>query len=87
MITLKEHHIQKAAEFNALQCAELNEGREDMNTAEMITYHMNRAVELRAQEIVAAKESEKSKWPEIIIAFVAGLVVGEFVTTLLAWLL
>lgn len=87
MITLKEHHIKKAAELNALQCAELNEGREDMNTAEMITYHMNRAVELRAQEIVAAKESEKSKWPEIIIFFVVGLAVGLVVGGAIAPLL
>tara|TARA_R110000737_G_scaffold51656_1_gene73105 strand:- start:752 stop:940 length:189 start_codon:yes stop_codon:yes gene_type:complete len=26
----KHHHIQKAAELNALQCAEMNEGREDI---------------------------------------------------------
>ena len=26
----KEHHIKKAAELNALQCAEMNEGREDI---------------------------------------------------------
>ena len=83
MITLKEHHIQKAAELNTLQCAEMNEGRDDMKTDEMIAYHMNRAVELRAQEIVAAKESEKSKWPEIIIFFVVGLAVGLVVGVLL----
>ena len=87
MITLKEHHIQKAAELNTLQCAEMNEGRDDMKTDEMIAYHMNRAVELRAQEIVAAKESEQSKWPEFIIFFVVGLAVGEFIKTVLAWLL
>jgi hypothetical protein len=74
MITLKEHHIQKAAELNALQCAELNEGREDMNTAEMITYHMNRAVELRAQEIV--EDREEPKLSVFIIFFVVGLAVG-----------
>ncbi len=30
------HHIQKAAELNALQCAEMNEGREDMKKVKEI---------------------------------------------------
>tara|TARA_R110000796_G_scaffold38033_3_gene96066 strand:+ start:3040 stop:3294 length:255 start_codon:yes stop_codon:yes gene_type:complete len=82
MITLKEHHIQKAAEFNALQSEQLNEGHEDMNTAEMITFHMNRAVELRAQEIVEAKESEQPRWYYFIVGLVVGLVVGGAVVSL-----
>tara|TARA_R110000796_G_scaffold221062_1_gene337102 strand:+ start:323 stop:625 length:303 start_codon:yes stop_codon:yes gene_type:complete len=78
----KHHHIQKAAELNALQCAEMNEGREDMKTDEMITFHMKRAVELRAQEIVEAKESEQPKWYDLTVALVVGLVVGGTVVAL-----
>jgi len=83
MITLKEHHIQKAAELNALQGAELNEGREDMNTAEMITFHMNRAVELRAQEIVEASDREEPKWYCFVVGLVTGIVIGGAVMALL----
>tara|TARA_R110000764_G_scaffold114844_1_gene201882 strand:- start:942 stop:1199 length:258 start_codon:yes stop_codon:yes gene_type:complete len=76
MITLKEHHIQKAVELNALQCAEMNEGRdEDMNTTELINYHTKRAVELRAQEIVETRDREEPK----AYYFVAGLVVGSVI--------
>ena len=83
MITLKEHHIKRAAELNALQAEQLNEGREDMNTAEMITFHMNRAVELRAQEIVEARDREEPKWYGLTVALVVGLVVGGAVVALL----
>tara|TARA_R110002167_G_scaffold335029_2_gene542290 strand:+ start:196 stop:513 length:318 start_codon:yes stop_codon:yes gene_type:complete len=79
----KEHHIQKAAELNALQCAEMNEGRDDMKTDEMINYHMARAVELRAQEIVEAKESEQPRWYGLTVALVVGLVVGGAVVSLI----
>ena len=48
----------------------------------MITFHMNRAVELRAQEIVEAKESEQPKWYGLTVALVVGLVVGGAVVAL-----
>tara|TARA_R110002124_G_scaffold72789_1_gene195492 strand:- start:270 stop:536 length:267 start_codon:yes stop_codon:yes gene_type:complete len=70
----KEHHIKKAAELNALQCVEMNEGVNDMKTEEMINYHMKRAVELRAQEIV--EDREEPKLSVFIIFFVVGLAVG-----------
>jgi hypothetical protein len=78
-----DYHIQKAAEFNALQCAELNEGKEDMNTTEMIAYHMTRAVELRAREIVEARDREEPKWYYFVAGLVTGLVVGGAVVALL----
>ena len=82
MITLKEHHIKKAAELNALQCAELNEGKEDMKTTEMISYHINRAVELRAKEIVEARDRDEPKWYYFGAGLVTGLVVGGAVVAL-----
>ena len=72
----KEHHIKKAAELNALQCAEMNEGEYDMKTDQMIAYHINRAVELRAKEIVDARDREEPKLSVFIIFFVVGLAVG-----------
>ena len=78
MITLKEHHIQKAAELQTVQYDQLIEGEQDMNTEQMINFHMNSAVELRAQEIVASKESQQHWW----YYFVAGYVVGGVLTAL-----
>ena len=77
------YHIQRAVELNALQCAELNEGREDMKTTEMIAFHMNRAVELRAQEIVEARDREEPKWYYFLTGLVTGSVVGGAIAALL----
>ena len=82
MTTMKEHHIRYAAKLNALQCAELHEGEEDMKTAEMIVFHMKRAVELRAQEIVETRDREEPKWYYFIGGLVTGLVVGGTVVAL-----
>ena len=79
------HHIQKAAELNALQCAEMNEGVYDMKTEELINYHMKRAVELRAREIV--EEREEPKWSAFIIFFAVGLAVGVLIGGAIAPLL
>jgi len=78
-----DYHIQKAAELNALQAEQRNEGREDMNTTEMINYHMKRAVELRAQEIVEARDREEPEWYYLIVGYVTGLVIGGVVMALL----
>tara|TARA_B100000767_G_scaffold168710_1_gene157965 strand:+ start:350 stop:604 length:255 start_codon:yes stop_codon:yes gene_type:complete len=83
MITLKEHHIRKAAKLQAVQYDQLIEGEQDMNTEQMINFHMDRAVELRAQEIVEARDGEVPKWYHFVAGLVTGLVVGRVIVALL----
>tara|TARA_R110002110_G_scaffold384401_1_gene596005 strand:+ start:297 stop:569 length:273 start_codon:yes stop_codon:yes gene_type:complete len=73
---LINHHIEQAKLLNGLHKIALEEGRGDMNTTEMINYHTKRAVELRAREIVEARDREEPKWSVFIIFFVVGLAVG-----------
>ena len=71
---LINHHIEQAKLLNGLHKIALEEGRGDMNTEEMINYHMKRAVELRAREIV--EDREEPQWSVFIMFFVGGLAVG-----------
>jgi len=71
---LINHHIEQAKLLNDLHKISLEEGVYDMKTEELINYHMKRAVELRAREIV--EERDEPKWSAFIIFFAVGLAVG-----------
>ena len=82
---LINHHIEQAKLLNGLHKIALEEGRGDMNTEDLINYHMKRAVELRAQEIVEGRE--EPKWSAFIIFFAVGLAVGVLIGGAIAPLL
>jgi hypothetical protein len=80
---LINHHIEQAKLLNGLYKIALEDGVYDMKTEEMIAYHMRRAVELRAKEIVAARDREEPKWYYFGAGYVTGLVIGGAVVALL----
>tara|TARA_B110000093_G_scaffold53414_1_gene57401 strand:- start:50 stop:304 length:255 start_codon:yes stop_codon:yes gene_type:complete len=78
---LINHHIEQAKLLNGLYKIALEDGVYDMKTEEMIAYHMRRAVELRAKEIV--EDREEPKWYYFLAGLVVGSVIGGAVVALL----